>query len=118
MTTGEKIKRLRVEKGWTQQELGDRIGVQKAAVNKYEDGSVVNLKRKTIEALSAAFGVAGAWLIDDSEWSPVYLETDPEEQHLLSAWRAADELTKAMVRRTLGMEEKKDTSQPATLPIL
>lgn len=113
MTTGEKIRRLRIEKGWTQQELGDRIGVQKAAVNKYEDGSVVNLKRKTIEALSAAFGVAGAWLIDNSDWPPMYLDKDPEEQNLLSAWRSADELTKAMVRRALGMEEKKDTAQSA-----
>lgn len=113
MTTGEKIRRLRIEKGWTQQDLGDRIGVQKAAVNKYEDGSVVNLKRKTIEALSAAFGVAGAWLIDDSDWPPVYLDEDPEEQRLLSAWRAADELTKAMVRRSLGIEEKRDTTQSA-----
>lgn len=113
MTTGEKIRRLRIEKGWTQQDLGDRIGVQKAAVNKYEDGSVVNLKRKTIEALSSAFGVAGAWLIDDSDWPPVYLDEDPEEQRLLSAWRAADELTKAMVRRSLGIEEKRDTTQSA-----
>lgn len=113
MTTGEKIRRLRIEKGWTQQDLGDRIGVQKAAVNKYEDGSVVNLKRKTIEALSAAFGVAGAWLIDDSDWPPVYLDEDPEEQRLLSAWRSADELTKAMVRRSLGIEEKRDTTQSA-----
>ena len=75
MDIGEKIKRLRVERGWTQQDLGDRIGVQKAAINKYEIGSVVNLKQKTIRALSEVFGVAAAWLMDDSDWPPAYLDS-------------------------------------------
>lgn len=36
MTTGEKIKMLRVKKGMSQEELGKKVGVQKAAINKYE----------------------------------------------------------------------------------
>ena len=36
MNTGYKIKELRIKKGLTQQELGDLLGIQKAAVNKYE----------------------------------------------------------------------------------
>ena len=72
MKTGEKIKRLRSERGWTQSELGERIGVQKAAINKYETGVVVNFKREIIAKLSNAFDVNPAWLIDEEEeWPPV-----------------------------------------------
>lgn len=44
MNTGEIIKQLRLRRGMSQEELGKKIGVQKAAINKYEKGLVVNLK--------------------------------------------------------------------------
>lgn len=50
MTTGERIKELRLQKGLSQEELGAMIGVKKAAINKYETGVVVNLKRSTISS--------------------------------------------------------------------
>ena len=34
--TGERIKKLRKEKGLTQQQLGEMLGVQKSAIAKYE----------------------------------------------------------------------------------
>lgn len=72
MKTGEKIKRLRTERGWTQSELGERVGVQKAAINKYETGVVVNLKREVIAKLAEVLDVNPAWLIDEEEgWPPV-----------------------------------------------
>jgi len=63
MTTGEKIKQLRKELGLTQEELGKLIGVQKAAINKYETGVVVNLKQATIAALSEALHVSPVELL-------------------------------------------------------
>ena len=44
MTTGERIRQLRIEHDMTQEELGAKIGVQKAAIYKYETGLIVNLK--------------------------------------------------------------------------
>jgi hypothetical protein len=35
----------------------------------------------------------------------------PDEQEIIDAYRAADELTKAMVRRALGIAEKNDSSE-------
>ena len=58
MTTGEKIKQLRKRLGMTQEELGNLIGVQKAAINKYETGVVVNLKKSTIASLAKALHVS------------------------------------------------------------
>ena len=72
MTTGEKIRRLRKERDMTQEELGAAVGVQKAAINKYEIGTVVNLKRVVIMKIAETFDVNPVWLMDDSEgWPPM-----------------------------------------------
>ena len=72
MTIGDKIKRLRKERGMTQEELGNLIGVQKAAINKYETGIVVNLKRDVIAKLARALEVNPVWLMDENDgWPPV-----------------------------------------------
>lgn len=55
MTVGERIKKLRKEKGLTQTELGELLGVKKAAVQKYESGQVQNLKQSTITKLCEIF---------------------------------------------------------------
>ena len=73
MTTGEKIRQLRKELGMTQEELGNLIGVQKAAINKYETGVVVNLKQATIAALSEALHVSPVELL-----SPEMTEEEKE----------------------------------------
>ncbi|WP_414043709.1 helix-turn-helix domain-containing protein [Macrococcus sp. EM39E] len=62
MTFGERLKELRVKKGWTQEQLGERIGVQKAAINKYEKGLVKNPKDKTVNQLAELFNVSPAFL--------------------------------------------------------
>lgn len=54
MKPGNIIKNRRIEKGLTQDELGDLVGVQKSAIAKYENGVIENLKRSTILKLSEA----------------------------------------------------------------
>lgn len=56
MSVGATIKKLRQEKGMTQEELGQLLGVKKAAVQKYESGQVQNLKHETIKKLCEVFG--------------------------------------------------------------
>ena len=58
MKMGDYIKYLRLEKGWSQEELGEKCGVKKAAVNKWEKGSVENIKRSTIEKMAELFDVS------------------------------------------------------------
>ena len=67
MTTGEKIRQLRKELNLTQEDLGNMIGVQKAAINKYETGVVVNLKKSTIAALAKALRVSPVELLSPEE---------------------------------------------------
>ena len=52
MNIGEYIKKLRTENGYSQEELGSLLGVQRAAVQKWECCTVKNLKRETIKKLS------------------------------------------------------------------
>lgn len=65
MSVGATIKRLRIEKGLTQEELGDLLGVKKAAVQKYESGQVQNLKQSTIRKLCDIFDTIPANFIFD-----------------------------------------------------
>lgn len=67
MSTGSKIKELREKHGMTQEELASQLGLKKAAVNKYETGRVVNLKRSTILKLCRIFDVMPQDLMDLGE---------------------------------------------------
>ena len=75
---GQYIKQLRTERKLTQEELGEFLGVQKAAVQKWESGAVKNLKRETIKKLSEIFDVSpGNFITSESEKSnisAVYLD--------------------------------------------
>ena len=109
MTIGEKIKRLRKERGMTQEELGAAVGVQKAAINKYETGIVINLKREMIAKLASALDVSPFWLLnDDEEWPPMpsarkLISNAVEEDRLVNAWRSAEEWQREAVRKLLNM---------------
>lgn len=63
MTMGERIKQLRLAAGLSQEELGAKVGVQKAAIHKYENGLVVNLKRAMIDKLAKALYTTPAYLL-------------------------------------------------------
>ena len=47
----------------TQRELGELIGVQKSAVQKWESGMVKNIKRSTLQQLSVILGISPVTLI-------------------------------------------------------
>lgn len=64
MNIGNYIKKLRTESGFSQEELGRMLGVQRAAVQKWECGTVKNLKRDTIKKLSEIFNVPPSSFID------------------------------------------------------
>lgn len=65
MSVGDKIKTLRKAMGLTQTELGERVGVKKNAVSKWECGRVEDIPTSTIRALANLFDVPPSYLIDD-----------------------------------------------------
>ncbi len=65
---GKRIEELRNTRKMSQEELGSVIGVKRAAINKYERGTVTNIPKDKVEALADFFGVAPSYLYgwDDS----------------------------------------------------
>lgn len=64
MRVGELIRQKRIELNLTQEQLGNLVGVNRAAINKWETGRVTNLKRETIKQLSEIFGISPALLVE------------------------------------------------------
>jgi transcriptional regulator with XRE-family HTH domain len=73
---GERIKYLRLLADMSQEELGKRVGVQRAAINKYEKGSVTNIPISTIEKIACVFDVSPNYIVgwDESEFNPLAAE--------------------------------------------
>lgn len=91
MTTGDRIRQLRIEHQMTQEELGAKVGVQKAAIYKYENGLVVNLKRSVLEKLALVLDTTLTYLMgmEESEHNPSTLT--PRQSALLSSFDQLNE---------------------------
>jgi DNA-binding XRE family transcriptional regulator len=62
-TMGDRIRMLRHSKGWTQQQLGDRLGVSKVAVYQWEVGTTSDIKLKTFLKLVEELGTNPQFLL-------------------------------------------------------
>ena len=103
MEIGQKIKKARLEKRLTQQELGAIIGVQKSAIAKYESGRVVNIKRSTLQKIAKALSIRPSELIftespRDAADFHVRIITDFELMEALKDYYLLSEENKKMIR--------------------
>ena len=73
---GTRIKELRLLAGLSQEELGRRVGLQRAAINKYEVGSVTNVPIATIERLASVFDVSPTYLVGWGEAAHNHLSAE------------------------------------------
>lgn len=60
---GNLIKEKRLKLGLTQTQLGERLGVGAGAVNKWEQGTVTNIKREVLRNISLELKIHPARLI-------------------------------------------------------
>ena len=105
MTTGERIKQLRLERNLSQEELGAKVGVQKSAINKYETGVVINLKRGMIAKLADALGVTPAYMMgweDDQSANDLTLD----ELSIIKSYRSVSEQGKRYIREQVDIATK------------
>lgn len=63
MEMGEKIKYLRTRQGMALEELGNRVGVGKSTVRKWETGAIANMRRNKIASLAEALNVSPSYLM-------------------------------------------------------
>ncbi|MGN1001621.1 MAG: helix-turn-helix domain-containing protein [Oscillospiraceae bacterium] len=94
MSLSEKIIDLRKRSGWSQEELGDRLGISRQSVSKWESGASVPDIDKILK-LSQLFGVSTDYLLkDEPEKAPVPVS----EQ---AVWETGD----APIGRSVSMAE-------------
>lgn len=71
MAMAERIKERRTFMGYTQEELGEKLGLQKSAIAKYENGRVENIKRSVIANMAKLLECSPSYLMgwDEDEQS-------------------------------------------------
>lgn len=75
-----RLKQLRQQNNLSQEELGKLVGLQKAAIYKYENGILVNPKRDLIEKIASIFGVTPSFLMswdNNEDMTPDYCRQYP-----------------------------------------
>ena len=80
MTVGERIKNLREKRGYTLEELGEKIGVGKSTVRKWENGMIQNMRRDKIQKLAEVLNCSPLYLLgygDDDSLYPISKESEP-----------------------------------------
>lgn len=123
MTIGEKIKKLRLEKGISQEELAKIVNTTKQAIYKYESNVVTNIPISKIQALAEFFNVSPAyltgWGIEEEEIE----EFTKHEKRVIKAYRNKPEMQPA-VDKLLGVEntdalteDMKNTADKINFPI-
>ena len=103
MEIGQKIKKARLERGLTQQELGDLVGVQKSAIAKYENGRVVNIKRSTLQKIASALEIRPSELMfgeSPKETASLHVRilTDHELMRAIKEYHSLSEDKQKLVR--------------------
>ncbi len=63
MTMADRIKERRLQMDYTQEELAQKLGLQKSAIAKYENGRVENIKRSVIAEMANVLECSPSYLM-------------------------------------------------------
>lgn len=90
MEMADRIKERRNFMGYTQEELGEKLGLQKSAIAKYENGRVENIKRSVIANMAKVLECSPAYLMgwEDTE------QTNAESPKILQYYEKLNDIGK------------------------
>ncbi|WP_028609746.1 helix-turn-helix domain-containing protein [Paenibacillus harenae] len=98
------IKELRTKRGWSQDDLAERMGMTRANISNYERGLNKNIPSETLKKFADVFGVSSDYLLGKSENSD-----RPESEFLkkleLSDGEILKQFTLVLDGKTLTEEE-------------
>lgn len=112
MAMSDRIKELRISAGLTQEELGEKLGLQKSAIAKYENGRVENIKQSTIAKMAEIFNCRPSFLMgwDDSpsastpDIRALFIEEYGEDLfNLIDQIRRLDDVDRARIMERIEM---------------
>lgn len=115
MDIGEKIKKLRVEKGISQTDLAIKIDVSKQTLYKYENGIISNIPSDKVELLSKALNTSPAYLMG---WSENIVPEDYQEAYMEAIRALASDTQKSQLLKyfdNLNEEGKRELVKYARL---
>ncbi|MBQ9328569.1 MAG: helix-turn-helix transcriptional regulator [Solobacterium sp.] len=64
MEFAEKLKNIRISKGWSQEELAEKSGISRRTIQNYESGNMLPKKRSSYTVLADTFGIDENVLLD------------------------------------------------------
>lgn len=79
MTTGIKIRRIREQKRWSQEELAHHVGVSQVTIGNWEQGK--SIKHEYLQALAQALEVTVGFLLEEEQQVRV-TKTDMNQSHV------------------------------------
>ena len=82
MTVGQRIARKRKELGLSQEALGERLGVSRQAIYKWESDAALPEIEKLVN-LSREFSVSVGWLLGEEDDAPEKPELTPEQLRMV-----------------------------------
>lgn len=96
------IKKRRLDLGLTMEELGKKIGVSKATIQRYESGEIKNVRRDKIAKLANALDTTPAYLMG---WEDVIADEDKEVvNHFLSLGDKLSDGVEDMTQKELAVK--------------
>lgn len=86
MNMGKRINELRLAKGMTLEELGNKVGVGKSTVRKWETGLIENMRRDKIVKIAEALDCTVAYLLglEENGRKTVYSSFIDTDGHIIS----------------------------------
>lgn len=110
---GLRIKSQREEKEMTLQDIADKVGVAKSTIQRYESGTINNIKIPVVYAIAKSLGVNPSWLVGKSDvkkegvfkntGDEIHLFSNAEQEHI-KKYRSIDDKGKHTVDTVLEME--------------
>ncbi|NLY09401.1 MAG: helix-turn-helix transcriptional regulator [Tissierellia bacterium] len=79
MKIGDRIKKKRIELGYSVDELASKIGKNRATIYRYESHEIENLPTTVLEPLAKALSTTPAYLMGWDDEEPTPPEETPEE---------------------------------------
>ena len=84
MDVGQRIKSLREEKGMTLEELGNKVGVGKSTVRKWETGIIANMRRDKLQKIAECARNQPRLLNGWEETSLIFLKKESLAERLVT----------------------------------
>ncbi len=98
MTQGERVKEIRKSLGLTTEKFGEKLGIQRSAVSKIENGRC-SLTDANIKAICREFGVDYIWLTTGDK--EMFLDSDNDFRKRIDRIMASEDDTRKVLFKSL-----------------